>query len=180
MKHVLTASVLLLHALSGAQPAHTAESAPEYVESLVRPYLTIQTALAADDLVEARSGATDLEETLRAHDPIDSDWHEPLRIVRESQDLESARRGFKTLTHRMLRVVREASSTIDMPLYLVHCPMAFDGTGGSWIQADETIANPYYGSAMLRCGAVQDRLTGKPESSHEGSSAGHDHADRQH
>jgi Cu(I)/Ag(I) efflux system membrane fusion protein len=32
--------------------------------------------------------------------------------------------------------------------------MAFDGKGGSWLQKDATVANPYYGAMMLRCGSV--------------------------
>ncbi len=34
----------------------------------------------------------------------------------------------------------------------VHCPMALDGLGASWIQREGPVHNPYFGSAMLRCG----------------------------
>lgn len=34
----------------------------------------------------------------------------------------------------------------------VHCPMALDGAGASWIQREGPVHNPYFGSAMLRCG----------------------------
>ena len=33
----------------------------------------------------------------------------------------------------------------------LHCPMAFDNRGGTWIQADANVRNPYYGAAMLKC-----------------------------
>ena len=32
------------------------------------------------------------------------------------------------------------------------CGMAFNNKGANWLQSEETIANPYFGSAMLRCG----------------------------
>ncbi|MEZ6317630.1 MAG: hypothetical protein R3B49_02580 [Phycisphaerales bacterium] len=38
--------------------------------------------------------------------------------------------------------------------HLAHCPMAFDFKGADWVQRTDTIANPYFGSQMLRCGDV--------------------------
>jgi membrane fusion protein, copper/silver efflux system len=32
--------------------------------------------------------------------------------------------------------------------------MAFDDIGADWLQTDTTIANPYFGAEMLRCGAI--------------------------
>ena len=39
--------------------------------------------------------------------------------------------------------------------HVVHCPMAFEFTGGSWLQKDKSVANPYFGSEMFSCGAVK-------------------------
>ncbi len=44
------------------------------------------------------------------------------------------------------------------PLYVQHCPMAFDGAGVNWLSKDATIRNPYYGDAMLTCGSTIDTL----------------------
>ena len=33
-----------------------------------------------------------------------------------------------------------------------------EGGGASWVQSGETIANPYYGASMLRCGEVRERV----------------------
>jgi len=33
---------------------------------------------------------------------------------------------------------------------VVHCSMA----KGSWLQADRSVANPYYGASMLTCGEI--------------------------
>ena len=41
-------------------------------------------------------------------------------------------------------------------LFLVHCPMAFNNEGADWLQTDDVINNPYFGSQMLDCGSIQD------------------------
>jgi len=38
--------------------------------------------------------------------------------------------------------------------YVIHCPMAFQGKGASWLQDAKETANPFYGSEMLRCGRL--------------------------
>lgn len=180
MRSFLTAPIALLFILTGAPYAHASEVGPEFVGSLVQPYLTIQTALADDNLADAKSGADELAEAVSDDDAIESSWREPVQIIRDAPDIETARRGFKELSHRMLQVVKDAGSTVESPLYLAHCPMAFGGEGGSWIQADETVANPYYGVSMLRCGTVQEQLSGKMGSTHDASRTGHGHDGHDH
>ncbi|RKY19093.1 MAG: efflux transporter periplasmic adaptor subunit [Planctomycetota bacterium] len=45
---------------------------------------------------------------------------------------------------------------------IFHCPMAFDGEGADWIDTGTRVANPYYGSAMLRCGSLTQSLRREP------------------
>ncbi|MCE7909965.1 MAG: DUF3347 domain-containing protein, partial [Candidatus Omnitrophica bacterium COP1] len=44
---------------------------------------------------------------------------------------------------------------LDQPLKHSFCPMAFDNKGAYWIQTGDIIANPYFGSKMLRCGEIR-------------------------
>ena len=53
--------------------------------------------------------------------------------------------------------------------------MAFDDKGAAWLQAGETIANPYFGASMLRCGVVRRSFAGA--SAAEDEHAGHDHGE---
>ena len=46
--------------------------------------------------------------------------------------------------------------------------MAFDNRGAYWLQEDETVLNPYFGAAMLRCGEMKEVLS-MPD--HEGGEA---------
>ncbi len=39
--------------------------------------------------------------------------------------------------------------------YQAYCPMARNGEGAAWLQPQAELLNPYFGSAMLRCGDIQ-------------------------
>jgi hypothetical protein len=46
--------------------------------------------------------------------------------------------------------------------------MAFDNQGAYWLQASETVANPYFGAEMLRCGAIKRRYVPQVSRGQEG------------
>jgi hypothetical protein len=56
----------------------------------------------------------------------------------------------------MIDLVRRlpASRSVAEKLYVLHCPMA----KADWLQRSETVANPYWGSEMLECGAVTQTI----------------------
>jgi hypothetical protein len=68
----------------------------------------------------------------------------------DSQDLKSARESYKSLSQAVTNYVKAYGYTSSA--YSFYCPMV-DQT---WFQSSEKIANPFYGSEMLRCG----KLTG--------------------
>ena len=67
-------------------------------------------------------------------------------------DLTTARDAFYALSKPLVRW-RKAAASEDRPV-VAYCSM----TRRSWLQPEgETIANPYHGQSMLRCGEVVDR-----------------------
>jgi Cu(I)/Ag(I) efflux system membrane fusion protein len=182
LKDAVTISVLCVFAATIHGVAAGGDS--DVVDSFVGPYLTIQTSLAGDDIAKAKSGAARLTQAIKSADgsaEMMAYLGTAARQIGEAPDIESARRGFLNLSHQMVQLVKEAGTTGGKALYLAHCPMAFDGEGGSWIQADKTIANPYYGAAMLRCGTVQEQLAGRAdETPGHGAAEHHDHHGHQH
>lgn len=54
--------------------------------------------------------------------------------------------------------MQHVGTTGKQDLYLARCPMAFENKGGTWLQADKNIRNPYFGSRMLKCGSVQKQV----------------------
>lgn len=183
MKSFLKTTIAIVGIIAGFANAHAHSDAfkPEFVDTLVPPYLKIQEALAADKLADARSGAQNL---LAAVDkgPSESDAPGIEKIanaagtITASKNIADARGGFLALSKEMQPLIEHVGTTSTTDLFVVHCPMAFDGQGANWIQDDKTVANPYYGARMLRCGSVQKQIAegaGQIEgnASNEGSSA---------
>ena len=141
-------------------PAFRAQLGPVY-----SAYFGIQRALSHDSLEPAREGAGSLIRALGASDmrlvegAAHDDWMRELgrsrnsaEAIRSASDLEDARRAFDPLSQSLIRVAtlfRPASGT---PIIVYDCSMAFEGRGARWLQDTHGVENPYFGSAMFRCG----------------------------
>ena len=158
--------------------AHSDAFKPAFVDTLINPYLTVQKALARDDLEAAQKG---VELYLKAmkHAPHEGKAHEEAMdlstsatAIAKASDIKLARTAFLTLSQEITSLVQHIGTTKETPLFIAHCPMAFDNKGGSWLQSDKTVANPYYGSMMLRCGSIKKQIAGNKQSDHDGHADG--------
>ncbi len=141
-------------------------------------YARVRAALASDSTegvagaaarIEALAGKLDTSRVTGEH----ADHYRKLpdqiqasaRKLREAKGLEGAREAFKELSRPLAMWV-----TMSEPagLNVVYCSMA----KGSWVQKGATVANPYMGAKMLRCGdIVAGADKGRPEG--HGSGQGH-------
>jgi hypothetical protein len=80
-----------------------------------------------------------------------------LRAIESSADIETQRRAFSTLSESMYKTIR-AFGLGGKEAFYEFCPMAFDNVGAYWLSDEEEIRNPYFGSAMLTCGSVEEKL----------------------
>ncbi|WP_066852740.1 efflux RND transporter periplasmic adaptor subunit [Halodesulfovibrio spirochaetisodalis] len=78
--------------------------------------------------------------------------------MRNASDIESMRKGFFTISNGLLNVAKKMGIVLKGDVFEVHCPMAFDNKGASWLQQDESIRNPYFGAKMFNCGEVKKQL----------------------
>ena len=115
-------------------------------------------ALAADGLLSLEAVNIDLLEG-----DIRNRWaqaadnlQKTLTDLAEQTDIKSAREQFDVLSQQMIKVAKRFGSTGEGPIYVVHCPMAFDNRGADWFQVAEDIRNPYFGDAMLKCGSIEE------------------------
>ena len=73
---------------------------------------------------------------------------------------ESTNGALPVVTAALADVIRtRAANQLGRPLFLHHCPMALDDTGGDWLHPTRAIENPYFGSLMFACGEVKEQLT---------------------
>jgi len=138
------------------------------LEAVYADYFRIQTALGRDAAKDAQKAAKGFLEALDAVDmkllagKAHHAWMKEVKDLAKSAsalvaagDLEQARRAFALLSESMIAVARRFG-TGDLTVYRLHCPMAFNNRGADWLQEQKGTANPYFGSAMFRCGSVRE------------------------
>ncbi|MFC1744790.1 efflux RND transporter periplasmic adaptor subunit [Candidatus Riflebacteria bacterium] len=74
-----------------------------------------------------------------------------------NDDPELLRIQFSKLSEQAIKLQKDFPQSKGK-FFIIHCSMAFDGEGASWLQDNAKVANPYYGPKMLRCGAVKKTL----------------------
>ncbi len=109
--------------------------------ALVKAYVPVAEALAADDLAQAQSAAATLARQAKASD-MTKIYQASIPVI-HAADIATARNAFKALSSEITPLVQNNKDYVVM-----HCPMA----KADWVQTDANVRNPYYGKAMLSCG----------------------------
>lgn len=130
------------------------------LEALYQAYFNIQNQLASDKQPTADVAsqlfqlATKLSQNMQLPEPA----REQLGTIAKHAEhlhhlnLAEARKNFKPISHAVLRLSSEVRGRgASQPFYQFFCPMV-QGGEGDWLQANDQLLNPYYGSEMLRCG----------------------------
>ncbi len=121
----------------------------------LKHYVAAQEALAADNFTGAK---TALLEFAKANAKANGTAIEKLALkAAAASDIKTMRKAFKPLSEEV------AAHGAPDGFGVAFCPMADSNTGGYWVQKKGKIANPYFGSSMLRCGAFK-KYEGKKHS----------------
>jgi len=165
MKSIKYIIALLLFTASGQFTAKAADLNTA-INNVVKSYLHIKNALAADNGKEANEEAKKFTAVLKEVSPAITDtkqkaawdkYAEKLRFdgehISESDKIAHQREHFGSLSTNILAVLK-AFPANDKVLYKQYCPMARK----SWISESAIIKNPYYGKAMIECGVTKETL----------------------
>jgi Cu(I)/Ag(I) efflux system membrane fusion protein len=102
-------------------------------------------------------------------------WMEELASIKtgadriaEADGIADARVAFDPLSQSLIRVAQMFGTSGREPVLLFTCSMAFDGRGADWLQNKPGVENPYWGSAMFKCGEQLQVI--HPGSEHSGHS----------
>ncbi|TWU42575.1 efflux RND transporter periplasmic adaptor subunit [Novipirellula artificiosorum] len=147
--------------LPESKPVLLATDAGKTLDRTYDAYFEIQCAMAADQtpppfalnmLVE---GLRELEMSVGVPDEAQRRFATARRAAsRMDGSLETAREAYRGVSHAMLLAAMVARGPkTARSLYHMYCPMV-PGGGGDWMQADDDLANPYWGSEMLKCGEL--------------------------
>jgi Cu(I)/Ag(I) efflux system membrane fusion protein len=156
---------------------------------LFEAYFVATDALAGDD---ATAAAKALKQMAAALGEVDAEGlNEPLseawkahaaaleKILAGAEgpaDLKAQRELLALLSEETASLAREFPPARSDAYYLLRCSMAFDGRGAVWLAPSKQVRNPYYGSAMLGCGEVEEMMHGKDTAPIDSGRGGeHDH-----
>lgn len=149
--------------------SNTDPAVKKFIKTITSQYLLIKNGLAGDNPTEAKTGATQLNNTIKKFDKslftakekrefdkhID-DAKDQLQVIASNDNMEIQRGSFSMLSQHIYELVKVFGT--DRMIYRDHCPMAFDNKGAMWLSETKEIKNPYFGSNMLTCGTVQETL----------------------
>lgn len=139
------------------------EIASDVAPQLIESYLTMQSALAGDNLDAAKAQAKAMMEVTGHSGDLPAMLHDMLA----AETLAAFRTPyFDTLSNALITAAKAAPASFDSEFYVMHCPMANDNQGADWLQASKPLQNPYFGAMMLKCGEVKETITAT-ESGHE-------------
>ncbi|MHC4715638.1 MAG: efflux RND transporter periplasmic adaptor subunit [Planctomycetota bacterium] len=128
---------------------------------VLEAYFAVSEALAADQADQVAGKVEAMTKALAAVPTHQAGpWRQDIRALTDcvdalarAKDIQGVRTAFGPVSEQMAALVA-AVGGLGREVHVLRCPMAFDGKGGVWLQADREVRNPYYGAAMYRCGAV--------------------------
>ncbi len=165
----------LSHAETLPQQIDVPEQFRLQLTKLWTAYREVGEALANDQLSPAQAAVLQLEQALKSVDmKLLTDNKAHLAWMREQKNLNALIDSLKKADDlRKLRVQFEPLSAVlqvlamsfgfgeDEPVYLLHCPMAFNNKGAIWLQDDAQTRNPYFGATMLQCADRTELISGE-------------------
>ena len=140
-----------------------------HLKDLYNAYYNLQEALSKDDEATARTAGSVMEKALAEVESQSlkaqtiSIWtresqslEAQLKALSKAGNIEGVRAAFEPLSSQVYRLIQQFGG--NATAYRFHCPMAFNNKGAYWLQNNDQLANPYYGSAMYRCGSQVETL----------------------
>lgn len=133
-------------------------------------YLEVQTALAADDLSQAKGSADAMAKAVRkgasfkrakaakAWAKLEDALEGHATHVAMAKDIEGARAGFEQLSLAAQAMIERYGNPLGQEVRLAYCPMAAGSKGAVWLQLGEVIDNSYFGESMKTCGEVKQSI----------------------
>ena len=128
---------------------------PAPARALLPVYFKLQAALADDDLDNSKAALRAMMEVTGHTGPLPDLLHGLLG----AEKLDTLRRpAFEQISDALIVALKKEPSALEGTVIRMNCPMVYDDRGADWLQATDDLRNPYFGSAMLTCGEIVERL----------------------
>ena len=133
-----------------AAPAAATFQASDAMKAIVGSYLEIHARLAADKTDGITASAANIAKTASAMGERGAAIAKAAKAVEDAGDLKAARDAFGPLSEAVIAAA-QAEGMQGLGVKQAFCPMV----KRSWLQKEDKIRNPYYGTSMLECGEIK-------------------------
>jgi len=164
MKYSFIIFAFIITAISFSANAQSTVNAS--LSQVLTQYYDLKNALVSSDAVTASKKAAALLATVngmdtkslspdenKAFSAVQNKLSYDSRHISEVQEIAHQREHFASLSINIYSLAK-ATKLSSQPVYELYCPMK----KAIWLSSDSTVKNPYYGSMMLTCGNVNDRI----------------------
>jgi hypothetical protein len=127
--------------------------ASEPMKAIVGSYLEIHAMLASDKVDGIKAPAQAIAAQAGSMGASGAAILKAARAVEQAADLNAARAAFAPLSDAVIAAAKAEGWSDLGDVKLTYCPMV----KASWLQKEDKIRNPYYGSTMLECGQFKDK-----------------------
>jgi hypothetical protein len=150
---LLFVTVVCLAAVSVARPLEANRHVAEPLKAIVESYLQIHGQLIIDKTDGVKTSANAIVKQAEAMGATGTAIGKAAAAVASAADLRAARQAFGPLSDAVIAAVSASgpATSKELGLKLAFCPMV----NRSWLQKEDKIRNPYYGSTMLECGEIK-------------------------
>ncbi|MCC5855759.1 MAG: efflux RND transporter periplasmic adaptor subunit [Idiomarina sp.] len=134
-------------------------------------YMDLWSALHQDDLVAWQHAAPAFYDAVaavqwpEAYASLEAALNHGAGHSHHVSDITTARDHFFYQSEAVIALARDGVH--EGLVYLAFCPMARGGDGAYWLQPDDQLLNPYFGSRMLRCGSIREAMEGGQHGGHQ-------------
>ena len=149
-------------------------NATEALGAMLDAYLAIGSQLASDTMDDVNVKAHAMIEALHtvegeapaelwnAHEAHTKMIHDTGHELGDLSDIKAARIAYGSLSDSFKHFIAAVGvpANYEQPVYSYVCGMAPNvPKAGIWLQTDESVRNPYFGSAMLRCHSAKTQIS---------------------
>ncbi|QDT32233.1 efflux RND transporter periplasmic adaptor subunit [Thalassoglobus polymorphus] len=168
----------LAHAESLPQKLVVPAPFQQQLSSLWDAYQKMGDALASDNFPEAQKAVQQFEQSMKSADMkllTDNKAHRAwmkeqknlaaiVESLKKTEEIRAFRAQFEPLSAVLQVLAMSFGFGETEPVFLLHCPMAFNNKGAIWLQDNSQTRNPYFGSTMLQCADRTELIAGeKPD-----------------
>jgi len=144
------ASVFMVQPIRAAEPLQLRGAEP--LRAIIESYLQIHHQLISDQTDGVKAAATEIAKLAGSMGTSGAAIAKAAASVAAAGDVKATRQAFGPLSDAVIgAAASDPALSKELRLKVAFCPMV----NRSWLQKEDKVRNPYYGSTMLECGEIK-------------------------